>query len=100
MATDLGDPDAVVERLSLAAARLKALQEEAVDAMAALELPAFDDVKVTALTPRTDMAPPARTDAALARLQAATAALDPMRAELGALRTRMDELASELAARG
>lgn len=96
MATDLGDPDAVVERLSLAAARLKALQEEAVDAMAALELPAFDDVKVTALTPRTDVARPARTDAALVRLQAATAALEPMRSELGALRVRMDELAAEL----
>ena len=99
MAPDLGDPDAVVERLSLAAARLKALQEETVDAMAALELPAFDEVRVTALTPREDVAPPARTDAALARLQAATAALDPMREELGVLRTRMDELAAVLAAR-
>ena len=96
MATDLDDPDAVVERLSIAAARLKALQEETVDAMAALELPAFDDVKVTALTPRTDVARPARTDAALLRLQAATTALAPMRSKLGALRTRMDALAAEL----
>jgi hypothetical protein len=78
MDTPAGDPDAVVERLSTAAARLKALQAEAADAMTSLELPS------------------SRTDAALARLHAATAGLDPLRAELAALRSRMDEVATEL----
>jgi hypothetical protein len=78
MDTPLGDPDAVVERLSTAASRLKALQAEAADAMISLDLP------------------PSRTDAALARLHDATAALDPLRAEFAALRSRMDEVATEL----
>jgi hypothetical protein len=80
MSTPVGDPDAVVERLSTAAARLKALQAEA-GAMGSLELPS------------------SRTDAALARLRAATAALDPLRAELAVLRSRMDEVATELGIR-
>jgi hypothetical protein len=78
METPVGDPDAVVERLSGAAARLKALQAEAADVMTALELPS------------------SRTDAALARLHAATAALDPLRAEFAALLSRVDEVATEL----
>jgi ubiquinone biosynthesis protein UbiJ len=78
MDTPAGDPDAVVERLSTAAARLKALQAEAADVMTSLELP------------------PSRTNATLARLDAATAALDPLRAEVAALRSRMDEVATEL----
>jgi hypothetical protein len=85
MATPAGDPDAVVARLTTAAARLKALQAEAVDVMASLEAPSYDDP-----------GPPSRTDAALARLHAATAALDPLRAELAALRSRMDAVATEL----
>ena len=78
MDTPVGDPGAVVERLSTAAARLKTLQAEAADVMGSLELPS------------------SRTDAALARLHAATAALEPVRAELAALRSRMDEVATEL----
>jgi multidrug resistance efflux pump len=99
MAAPMADPDAVVARLSTAAARLKALQAQAVDAMASLELPSLDDVRVAALPARDGVAPPSRTDAALARLHAATASLAPMRAELGALRARMDELAAELRVR-
>jgi hypothetical protein len=78
MDTPVGDPGAVVERLSTAAARLKALQAEAADVMGSLELPS------------------SRTDAALARLHTATAALEPLRAELAVLRSRMDEVATEL----
>ena len=81
MDTPAGDPVAVVERLSTAAARLKALQAEAADAMTSPELPS------------------SRTDAALARLQAATAALDPLRAEVAALRSRIDDVATELRTR-
>src|SRR3954451_2216190 len=77
-----GDHDVVAERLSTAAARLKALQAQA------LEVSSFDDV-----------APPSRADAALARLHAATADLDPLRAELAMLRSRLDEVASELRSR-
>ena len=76
------DHDVVARRLSTAAARLKALQAEA------LEVSSFDHV-----------APPSRADAALARLHAATAALDPLRAELALLRSRMDEVATELGVR-
>jgi hypothetical protein len=85
MTTPVGDPGAVVARLTTAAARLKALQAEAVDVMASFEAPSVDHV-----------APPSRTDGALARLHAATAALDPLRAELASLRSRMDEVAAEL----
>jgi hypothetical protein len=81
MDTPAGDPDAVVERLSTAAARLKALQAETADVMTSLELPS------------------SRTDAALARLHAAIAALDPLRAELAVLRSRMDEVATALRVR-
>jgi hypothetical protein len=96
VAAELGDPDAVVARLSTAAARLKTLQAQAADAVAALELPAFDEVQVTAATLRPPAPGDARTDAALARLHAATAALDPMRAELTSLRAQMDAVATEL----
>jgi hypothetical protein len=81
MSTPAGDPDAVVERLSTAAARLKALQAEAADVMGSLELPS------------------SRTDAALARLHTAASALEPLRAELAVLRSRMDEVATELRSR-
>jgi hypothetical protein len=64
--------------------------------MAALELPAFDDVRVTAAPLRPPAPGDPRTDAALARLHAATAALEPMRAELTSLRAQMDEVATEL----
>jgi flagellin-like hook-associated protein FlgL len=69
--TDEGHTDAVVARLALASARLKALQEDE----------------------------PVDADGALERLRATTDALDPLRSELGALRARIEDVAAELRSR-
>jgi hypothetical protein len=91
MATSDADPDAVAARLSVASARLKAVRDEADEAIAALEVPAFDDVRAARL--------PARTDAALARLQTATHDLQSLQADLAALRAGMEALAAHLRTR-
>ena len=84
----MSEREAVVARLNLAAARLKAIQDEAHDVVAGLELPAFDDVKVTRRTP--PKLPPRRDrEDPLERLARARAALAEAGQELVAAHERL-----------